>query len=317
MGDKDDPKKGTNMTPKFLDGISPAGAKVAQGGGGFGGKFGGKGFQPKGKGGAFGARGGLDDQSRRKALAEQITSKDNPWFAAAFVNRMWGEFMGQSFYSPIDDLGPQKDAMMPVVLARVSASFRGNGYDIKQVIRDIMNSDTYQRQIRPGESGDEHQLFATHNPVRMNGNALWQSLTGTLGPIGGGFGGKGGFGGFGGRGGFGGLEQQFKSEFSYDPSTKAEEIEGSIAQALILMNNPQINQKIKASPTNVLGRILATYSDNDEALRVVYLRTLARRPTDRETTRLREHIRSVKNRAEAFEDILWALVNSTEFQMKR
>jgi hypothetical protein len=317
MTDKEDPKKGVNMTPKFLDGKSPAGAKVAQGGGGgFGGKFGGKGFQPKGKGGAFGSGGGLNDEARRKALADQITSKDNPWFAAAFVNRMWGEFMGQSFYSPIDDLGPQKDAMMPTVLARVSASFRGNGYDIKQVIRDIMNSDTYQRQIRPGESGDEHQLFATHNPVRMNGNALWQSLTGTLGPIGG-FGGFGGKGGFMGKGGFGGLEQQFKNEFSYDPSTKAEEIEGSIAQALILMNNPQINQKIKASPNNVLGRILASNSDNDEALRVVYLRTLARRPTDREMTRLREHIGSVKNRAEAFEDILWALVNSTEFQMKR
>jgi len=317
MGDKDDPKKTTNMTPKFLDGKSPPGAKVAQGGGPIG-KFGGaKGFP--GKGGPFGGPGGgLNDEARRKALADQITSTDNPWFAAAFVNRMWGEFMGQSFYSPIDDLGPQKDAMMPTVLARVAGSFRGNGYDIKQVLRDILNSDTYQRQIRPGESGDEHQLFATHNPVRMNSNALWQSLTGTLGGLGGG-----GFGGFGkgpAMGKFGpgfGLEQQFKNEFAYDPSTKAEEIEGSIAQALILMNNPQINQKIKASPNNVLGRILATYSDNDEAVRVVYLRTLARRPTDREASRLREHIASVKNRAEAFEDILWALINSTEYQMKR
>jgi hypothetical protein len=161
-------------------------------------------------------------------------------------------------------------------------------------------------------------MFATHNPVRMNGDALWQALTNTLGPIGpggGGFGGKG----FGGPKGFGvfGLENQFKNEFSYDPSTKAEEIEGSIAQALILMNNPQINQKIKASPNSVLGRILSSYSDDDEALKVVYLRTLARRPTDREMTRLREHIRTVKNRNEAYEDILWALINSTEFQMRR
>ena len=50
---------------------------------------------------------------------------------------------------------------------------------------------------------------------------------------------------------------------------------------------------------------------------MVYLRTLARRPTDRELARCREHIRTVGNRAEAFEDILWALINSTEFQTKR
>ena len=316
MPDKDNPKKTTAMTPTFLDGKSPAGAKVNPnaGGGGFG-KFPGK-FPAKG--GGFGGGGGLSDEARRKAMADQITDTKNPWFAAAFVNRMWGEFMGQSFYSPIDDLGPQKDAMMPTVLARISGSFRGNGYDVKQLIRDIMASDTYQRAIRPGETGDDHMMFATHNPVRMNGDALWQALTNTLGPIGpggGGFGGKG----FGGPKGFGvfGLENQFKNEFSYDPSTKAEEIEGSIAQALILMNNPQINQKIKASPNSVLGRILSSYSDDDEALKVVYLRTLARRPTDREMTRLREHIRTVKNRNEAYEDILWALINSTEFQMRR
>jgi hypothetical protein len=115
----------------------------------------------------------------------------------------------------------------------------------------------------------------------------------------------------------GGLEQQIKNEFAYDPSTKAEEIEGSISQALILMNNPQINAKIKAQGTNILARILKEHADDGDALRVVYLRTLARRPTDREVTRLREHIKTVNNRAEAYEDILWALINSTEFQMKR
>ena len=124
----------------------------------------------------------------------------------------------------------------------------------------------------------------------MNGNALWQTLIGTIGP-------------FNQRqvwrlrrrwarsARFGGLEQQFKNEFSFDPSTKAEEIEGSISQALILMNNPQINQKIKAQGQNLLARVLAANSEDDEAVRVVYLRTLARRPTDRELARCNEHIR--------------------------
>jgi hypothetical protein len=313
MPDKDDPKMGTAMNPRFLDGKPPTGADPVPS---TRGPIGPAGF-PKGGFGKGAASGGMSDAARRKALADQITSKENPWFAGAFVNRMWGEFMGQAFYSPIDDMGPQKDAMMPVVLARVAGSFRGNDYDIKQLYRDILNSDTYQRQIRPGETGDEHLLFATRNPVRMNGNALWQTLTSTLGaigPTGGSFGAAPPMGPF---GRFGGLETQFKNTFAYDPSTKAEEIEGNISQALILMNNPQINAKIRAQGTNLLARILSSYSEDDEALRIVYLRSLGRRPTDREVARLRQHINSVNNRAEAYEDILWALINSTEFQMKR
>ena len=60
------------MQPRFLDGIGPG---------------------PR-----------LGDLERRKSLAAALTSKDNPWFAGAFVNRIWGELMGQSFYMPIDDL---------------------------------------------------------------------------------------------------------------------------------------------------------------------------------------------------------------------
>jgi hypothetical protein len=227
---------------------------------------------------------------------------------------MWGELMGQAFYQPIDDLGPEKEAMMPEVLARVAGAFRGSDYDVKGLFRDLANSETYQRQTRPGESPDQHLLFAARNMARLNGNALWQSLVGTLGQIGGGPG-K-GFGG-GPFARFASLEFLFKQEFGYDPSTRAEEIEGSVSQALLLMNNPALQQKIQAKGANMLVGVLKTYSQDDEAIRAVYTRTLARRPTDRELARCREHIRTAGNRAEAYEDILWALINSTEFQTKR
>src|SRR5207302_11103682 len=118
-------------------------------------------------------------------------------------------------------------------------------------------------------------------------------------------------------GGVGGLEGQFKQEFRFDPSLKADEIESSIPQALLMMNNPAINNRIQARGTNLLGRILTAYPPNDDGLRMLYLRTLARKPTDKEMDRCREYIRKVEKRAEAFEDILWALLNSTEFQTKR
>ncbi|MCI0640505.1 MAG: DUF1549 and DUF1553 domain-containing protein [Gemmataceae bacterium] len=325
MPDSDDPKKGNSVSPKFIDGKAPKAAKsgpapapkLAKAG--FPMKDGKKSAFPKGpfpKGGfGFGA-GGLSDEERRKALTDYIVSKDNPWFAGAFVNRIWGELMGQAFYQPIDDMGPQKEAYMPDVLARVAGSFRGSDYDIKELFRELLNTEVYQRQIRPGESTGDHLLFAAANPTRMSANALWHTLVGTLGT----FGGPGGFApkmAMGPFGRFGGLEGTFKQEFGFDPSTKADEVEGSVSQALLLMNNPQINAKIKAGGTNLLGRILSQYGADDEALRTLYMRTLGRRPTDREMDRCREHVRAANSRAEAYEDILWALINSTEYQMER
>jgi hypothetical protein len=279
MPDKNDPKRGTLMQPRFLDGK-------------------GLGFR-------------VGDGERRRALADEVTSPDNPWFAAAYVNRIWGVLLGQSFYQPVDDMGPQRDAIFPTVLPRLAAGFRGSGYDIKGLFRVILNSKTYQRQARPAA---QHTLFAAVNPTRLPADALWQSLVNVLGrmtpPQ------K-----FAGAAGPfrrpAGLEGMVIQAFGFDPSARPETVEGSIPQALLLMNNPQVNQKIQARGTNLLGRILSAYPDNKDAVRIVYLRTLARRPTEREMNRCLEYVRRVGNRAEAFEDLLWALVNSTEFQTRR
>jgi hypothetical protein len=285
MPSKEDPRRGTIMSPRFLDGKAPP-------------------------------RSVTTDLERRRSLADAVVSKENYWFAGAYVNRMWGEMMGQSFTMPVDDMGPKKEAVFPAVLARLAASFRATDYDMKALVRTVVNSETYQRQIRLGESTSEHLHFAAAYPTRLRADALWESLTGVLGQFGGPAGearpGPGGR--FAGRVG---LEGTFKDEFNFDPSTMADEVEGSVPQALLLMNNPQINQKIQARGTNLLGRILTAYPDNDEALRMVYLRALARKPTDREKERCRTYIAKAGSRAEAFEDILWALINSTEFQTKR
>ncbi len=279
MPSKEDPKKGIVTNPRFLQGNAP------------------------GK--------NLGDLARRRALASSIISQQNPWFAGAYVNRIWGELMGQAFVMPIDDMGPEKDVVMPAVLARVAGSFRGTGYDIKALFRAILMSDVYRRQIRPGED-----LFASSaSPTRLQADILWHSLVSTLGPIGAGLApAKPPAGPLANRGG---LENNFKKEFSYDPSTKPAEVEGSISQALMLMNNPQINQKIHAKGENVLAKILAANKSDEDALKAVYLQTLARQPTEREMDRCKKHIADVGNRAEAYEDILWTLINSTEFQTRR
>ena len=263
------------------------------------------------------------DQDLRVGLAEMVVSKDNYWFSAALVNRIWGELMGQAFNQPVDDMGPLKDAFLPELLTRMAVSFKAGNYDTKALYRQIMNTEAYQRQIRLGETTDQHLHFAASYPTRLRADALWESLVSVLGamkepprqggPRGPQFAGvaPGLF------GRFAGLEFQFKREFATDPSAKPDEIEGSIPQALILMNNPTINEKILAKETNLLSRILISYPDDKEALRILYLRTLARKPTGKELEKCTTYIAKIGARSEAFEDLLWALINSTEFQTKR
>jgi Protein of unknown function (DUF1549)/Protein of unknown function (DUF1553) len=284
MPSREDPKKGFLTNPCFLDGKSPGN--------------------------------GLADLARRRSLASAIVNKDNYWFAAAFVNRVWTELMGQSFYTPVDDLGPQKEAVFPEVLTRLTSSFRAGNYDVKGLFREILSTRAYQRQIRLTAATDQHLHFAAAYPTRLQADAVWASLTGVLGQ-------------FGERArpmprlkpGLrlqqADLESLITAEFNFDPSLKADEVKGSISQALLLMNNPVVQGRVAARGTNVLSRILKSYPGDGEALRMLYLRTLARTPTERELKQCHDYIAGAANREEAFEDILWSLLNSTEFLTKR
>jgi hypothetical protein len=284
MPSKEDPKKGTLVTPRFLDGRAPAA--------------------------------NLPDLKRRQALADAVVDPNNYWFAGAYVNRLWGELMGQSFYEPVDDMGPRKEAVLAPVLVRLSSSFRASRYDVKGLFRLILNTQTYQRQLRPGDASEGHLHFAAACPTRLPADALWESLVGVLGNLGGPV--KIRPGPVAAAAGLRpGLEGAFLQEFNFDPSQKRDEVEGSVPQALLMMNNPVLNNRIRATGSNLLARILKAYPQDDDALRMLYLRTLARKPTDREMQKCRAYVEKASNRAEAFEDVLWALLNSTEFQTKR
>ena len=287
MPDKDNPRTGTRMHPKFLTGESVD-------------RY-------------------LPDHERRQALADWITSKDNYWFSAAFVNRVWGQMMGQAFYDPVDRMGPLQEATYPDILLALAASFRATDYDIRELYRTIANTRTYQRRIRLGDSPQEHLYFAAVYPSRLPADALWQSLVNVLGSL---DTARSAF-----RRGRAGAaarfrrrftpERQFKETFDFDPSIKADEVEGTIPQALFLMNNPLLHSKMQARGNTILARLLTAYPSNDDAITMLYLRTLARKPTMNELAKCRRYIRRVGKRGEAFEDILWALINSTEFQTKR
>ncbi len=194
---------------------------------------------------------GTPDAIRRGTLAKWMT--DSPWFATALVNRMWGELVGEGFYEPIDDIGPDRTPHGKKAVELLSRSFAESGFDIKWLIRTICATDAYQRDSRP-RRGAEDTPFLANVAQPLRADQLYSALltatdtseaemrlgargrrggpTGAVGP----------------RRGGNGPRQQFDDTFGYDPSDPRETVAGSIPKSLAMMNGPRINQAVRARP---------------------------------------------------------------------
>ncbi|HEV3417930.1 MAG TPA: DUF1549 domain-containing protein [Pirellulales bacterium] len=255
---------------------------------------------------------GTPDAERRATIAKWITSKQDPWFAKAFVNRIWSELVGEGFYEPVDDMGPDRECTAPKTLDYLANQFVLHDYDVKWLYRTIMDTAAYQRDSRsrhlPGETP-----FVANCPQRLRADELFTALMSAIGvqddPVA-----K--------QGGQGAAKRYqprdmrglFNAMFGYDPSVRRDEVVGSIPQALVLMNSPQLARAIDGKRTDTaLGELLSNTKDDEAVTTELYLRCLAREPKPTEMKICPDHVKQTANRPEAFENILWALVNSTEF----
>jgi hypothetical protein len=301
---------------------------------------------------------GLTSDQRRALAASYVTGQDNPWFAKAFVNRVWGVLMGEGFFNPVDDLGPTKEGHDPEVLDALASEWQKGGYDIRWLFRTILNTRSYQRESRSTNSAAGRTPFAANCPSRLRADQIFDALAQALDLPADTFArmARNGNGGGKGNGGGGGANPnnkaaqamreelakrlaelpkpaqmmilagislpnspraRFNRTFGVDPSTPVDDVLGTIQQALFLMNSPAVNNALKATNTSMLGDLLRSTPDNRAVLEVLYLRVLARRPNAREVNICGNYVERVGNRVEAFEDILWSLLNSTEFISRR
>lgn len=256
------------------------------------------------------------DEARRQQLAAWVTQRDNPWFSRAYVNRIWARLMGRGFCEPVDNLGGSGELNLPEIHDAVAASFTASGYDVKGLVRLIVRTEAYQRE-RPlaGLPGTSEVDVVE----KLLGDQVFQSLVTALNlpnitPE--------------------GMEPTdairfppppkstrdlVVDAFGYDPSLCPEEVARTMMQAMFLMNNVQVQSQIDATPGSgtLLAELLESESDDRAVVNVLFERVLARRPTEREWEIADEHLRRIESRGAAFEDILWSLVNSTEFTTRR
>lgn len=250
---------------------------------------------------------GKTDQERRTILANLMTGESNPWFDRAFVNRIWSELVGEGFYEPVDDMGPDRQCAAPETLDLLATQFRANGRDVKWLYRTVAATAVYGLDSRSRREPDEAP-FAANCLQRLRADQLMGALGRTLGVS---FDQGRGSGPY---GGMRGLQGQFVQTFGFDPSEPRDEMAGSIPQALLMMNSPILARALNAYNVNTaLGRLLAENADDETVVVELYLRSLAREPSDAELTTCLDYVREIGDRREAFEDLQWALVNSTEF----
>lgn len=253
---------------------------------------------------------GLSDEQRREKVAEWITARGNHWFAKAFVNRMWAELVGHGFYEPVDDLGPDRKCAAPHTFDYLADRFAASQYDVKWLMRVITATEAYQRESRARAEVGEAPFDASC-PQRLRADQLFNSLTEVLGieedsaEMR-----KGEYK----RPGQQGPRGRVNLTFGYDPSIRRDEVAGSIPQALFLMNSPELSKALNGrQPATSLGQLVSQQPKDEVVIEELYLRALAREPKQTELQTCLDHVRTCENRSDAFEDILWSLVNSTEF----
>ncbi len=217
-----------------------------------------------------------DTSNRRQALATWMTAKENPWFAEAFVNRIWSHFLGRGFVEPIDDFRPSNPTVMPDLMARLSDDFAASNYDVKHLIRTICATQVYQLSSGPaGKTDPDNTLWARFRLKPMGPTQLVDSLvqaTNTKPVLE--------------QMGNGNLdaiklnvERQFSFLFDVDEEFEQKDFEGTIPQALLMLNGGIVNTSVTPIPGTALADTLTMPGSDALKIEALYLRTLSRKPT--------------------------------------
>lgn len=256
------------------------------------------------------------ETDRRKELAKLMTSGDQPWIAKALVNRMWGHFFGYGFTKPVDDMGPHNPASHPELLDRLSSEFVKSGYDVKQLIRWIANSEAYNLTSRFGTKNENDNPAAGEVPLfshmyikQMQAEQLFDSLIVATEAH------------KSGRMNWDQAEQQrqqwmrqFVVAFNTDENDEATTFNGTIPQALMMMNGDLIQDAVSIEKGSFLRRVLEENGPDSKKIRRLYYSALSRAPTRKEIGVATKLVRARKtNQIEAYQDLYWALLNSNEF----
>lgn len=265
------------------------------------------------KGEDFGDSGYLSDINRRDELASLI--RESPEFPRAIVNRVWGHFLGYGLTKPVDDMGPHNAPSHPELLDELALRFRESSFDLKQLMRWVVLSEPYSLSSRATRRNDQDDpnlgarpMFSHFYLRQMTAEQLYESLlvaTEADEAL--------------------SYDQreavkqrwlaQFNTAFGNDENGESTTFNGSIPQALMLMNGDLIKEATECKPGSLLHTVaMDTRMSGADKVRALYLASLSREPARDELRVCNMLLASRKGDVtESLQDIWWALLNSNEF----
>lgn len=243
----------------------------------------------------------------RVPLAAWMTSPKNPFFSRAIVNRIWKHYLGRGLVEDVDDFRVTNPPTNPALLDAMAADLSGHGYDLRHLIRAILNSRTYQLSAEPTESGRSDSLNYSHYFMRR---LMAEEMLDAVSQV-------------------TGVPEKFRG---FPPGTRAMQVYTAqpginymlatfgrpnreticerdatpdIVQTLHLISGDTINKKLTAwKPDPQLN--------DEQQLERIFLSSLSRYPTAVERERIAADLKS-RDRQPVFQDVLWAVLNSKEF----
>jgi hypothetical protein len=255
-----------------------------------------------------------EDDPRHK-LVDWMAKPENPFFAKALANRMWGHFLGRGLVDPVDDMRETNPPSNPELLDALAKDFVEHKFDVKHLIRTICNSRTYQLSSEPNEyNKHDRQNHARFYGKRMIAEVMLDAVDQVCGT----------------RTQFSKMSKQaravdlphegfgsyFLDVFDRPPRSSpcecARSNGASLSQVLHLTNSPEIEDKIGSDKGRVAGMVKDKVAV-EKAIEDIYLAAFARLPSAEEKQKGLEYVGKQKEPRRGLEDLVWALLNTREF----
>ena len=266
------------------------------------------------------------EQDPRETLMNWMRQSNNPYFATAFVNRVWANYFGKGIIDPPDDLNQANPPSNPSLLESLANGFVTNGFDMKWLHREIVMSETYQRSWRPNETnGEDRRNFSRMLPRRLPAEVVYDALTQitasdsdlmtvreNLE-----------------RRAIGHLSMRMAGTYAMNVFGKPDRATNcdcersdatSLLQTLFLKNDLIVRNRLRQSgwlnevETRYTGQTLP-FEDQQVLVSEAYLRCVGRLPDPFEIKRATNSLASAETIRTGMEDLVWALLNTKEFVM--
>jgi hypothetical protein len=260
------------------------------------------------------------NEDPRQRFADWLTSPKNPFFARAVANRYWAHFFGKGVVDPLDDMRVTNPPSNPELLDALTQNLIDNKYSLKALVKTICKSRTYQLSSTPNEfNASDKQSYARYYPKRLQAEVLFDAVCQlTDSPT-----------------QFNGLpadrfapsraimlpDESFNSYF-LDVTGRPQRIsacecervnEASLAMSLHLLNSNEIQDKLSRAGGRA-DKLAKDPRPDAEKVEELFLLAVAKKPTKDQLGKALEHIaKNEKAKKAAYENIIWALLNSKGF----